>query len=140
MVIPLPTVSRTRLLHAPGTREQLLRRLAALNRDDPARARLRARIIENDLPMAGRLARRYVGRGEPYDRGQALNDPEGNTMAAGPVVTTEPSTILAGSSAPARLGVWVKRGVALRAFRLRVFLLVAALLLPLLLTVVLGDR
>ncbi|MEU4716669.1 hypothetical protein AB0F73_23860 [Micromonospora purpureochromogenes] len=61
-------------------------------------------------------------------------------MAAGPVVTTESSTILAGSSAPARLGVWVKRGVALRAFRLRVFLLVAALLLPLLLTVVLGDR
>ncbi|MEH0824213.1 MULTISPECIES: SigB/SigF/SigG family RNA polymerase sigma factor [unclassified Micromonospora] len=67
MVIPLPAVSRTRLLQAPGTREQLLRRLAALNRDDPARARLRAQIIENDLPMAGRLARRYVGRGEPYD-------------------------------------------------------------------------
>ncbi|MEV4656535.1 hypothetical protein [Micromonospora sp. NPDC049301] len=55
-------------------------------------------------------------------------------------MTTEPSTILAGRSAPARLGVWVKRAVALRAFRLRVFLLVAALLLPLLLTVVLGDR
>jgi RNA polymerase sigma-B factor len=68
MVIPLPTVPRFPLLDdATGTREQLLRRLAALTCDDPGRARLRARIIESNLPMAGRLAGRYAGRGEPYD-------------------------------------------------------------------------
>ncbi|MFF4879445.1 SigB/SigF/SigG family RNA polymerase sigma factor [Micromonospora sp. NPDC000668] len=51
----------------PATSEQLLRRHAALSCDDPDRTRLRARIIEGNLPMAGRLARRYTGRGEPYD-------------------------------------------------------------------------
>jgi RNA polymerase sigma-B factor len=52
---------------ASATSEQLLRRHAALAADHPDRARLRARIIEGNLPMAGRLARRYAGRGEPYD-------------------------------------------------------------------------
>ncbi|MGC4893645.1 SigB/SigF/SigG family RNA polymerase sigma factor [Micromonospora sp. DT31] len=52
---------------ATGDSEQLLRRRAALNADDPDRARLRNRIIEANLPMAGRLARRYTGRGESYD-------------------------------------------------------------------------
>jgi RNA polymerase sigma-B factor len=47
--------------------EQLLRRHAALGCDDPDRTRLRTRIIEGNLPMARRLARRYTGRGEPYD-------------------------------------------------------------------------
>lgn len=50
-----------------GHSEQLLRRRAALTANDPDRARLRARIIEANLPMAGRLARRYSGRGEPYE-------------------------------------------------------------------------
>ncbi|MEV0398317.1 SigB/SigF/SigG family RNA polymerase sigma factor [Polymorphospora rubra] len=50
-----------------GSTEQLLRRRAALSADDPDRARLRTRIIEANLPMAGRLARRYTGRGEPYE-------------------------------------------------------------------------
>jgi RNA polymerase sigma-B factor len=50
-----------------ATTEQLLRRYAALTTDHPDRERLRARIIEDNLPMAGRLARRYAGRGEPYD-------------------------------------------------------------------------
>lgn len=59
-------------------------------------------------------------------------------MSAGPVVTTESSAALARRSASSRLGARVKRGVELRAFRLRVLLLVAALLLPLLLTVLLG--
>ncbi|MGC5030086.1 SigB/SigF/SigG family RNA polymerase sigma factor [Micromonospora sp. DT229] len=44
-----------------------MRRRAALNVDDPDRARLRTQIIEANLPMAIRLARRYTGRGEPYD-------------------------------------------------------------------------
>ncbi|MEU4551142.1 sigma-70 family RNA polymerase sigma factor [Micromonospora violae] len=44
-----------------------MRRRAALNADDPDRARLRDQIIEANLPMAGRLARRYTGRGESYD-------------------------------------------------------------------------
>lgn len=50
-----------------GSTEQLLRRCVALTDDDPDRARLRTRIIEANLPMAGRLARRYTGRGEPYE-------------------------------------------------------------------------
>lgn len=50
-----------------GASEQLLRRRAALNVDDPDRTRLRTQIIEANLPMAIRLARRYTGRGEPYD-------------------------------------------------------------------------
>ncbi|TDC83568.1 SigB/SigF/SigG family RNA polymerase sigma factor [Micromonospora sp. KC606] len=50
-----------------GYSEQLLRLRAALNVDDPDRARLRTSIIEANLPMAGRLARRYAGRGEPYE-------------------------------------------------------------------------
>jgi RNA polymerase sigma-B factor len=45
----------------------LLRRHDALPALHPARAILRARVIEENLPMARRLARRYVGRGEPLD-------------------------------------------------------------------------
>ncbi|MEW2328635.1 SigB/SigF/SigG family RNA polymerase sigma factor [Micromonospora chersina] len=61
-VSPPPTLNlRT------GDSEQLLRRRAALNVDDPERARLRARVIKANLPMARRLARRYTGRGEPYE-------------------------------------------------------------------------
>ncbi|MGN9776428.1 SigB/SigF/SigG family RNA polymerase sigma factor [Micromonospora sp. H33] len=71
MVIPSTTASTISRFPPPSelsaTREQLLRRLAALTCGHPDRARLRARIIEADLPMAGRLARRYAGRGEPYD-------------------------------------------------------------------------
>ncbi|MFC8850306.1 SigB/SigF/SigG family RNA polymerase sigma factor [Micromonospora sp. NPDC057141] len=52
---------------ATGDSEQLLRRRAALNVEDPDRARLRTQVIEANLPMAGRLARRYAGRGESYD-------------------------------------------------------------------------
>ncbi|MEU4569254.1 SigB/SigF/SigG family RNA polymerase sigma factor [Micromonospora sp. NPDC023956] len=68
MTIPLPTPPRLALLpDVSGPREQLLHQLAALNSDDPRRAELRARIIEDRLPLANRLARRYTGRGEPYD-------------------------------------------------------------------------
>lgn len=52
---------------ATGATEQLLRRRAALNVGDPDRARLRTQIIEANLPMAERLARRYTGRGESYE-------------------------------------------------------------------------
>jgi RNA polymerase sigma-B factor len=52
---------------APATTEQLLR----LRDDLPAghldRALLRAQAIEENLPMANRLARRYAGRGELLD-------------------------------------------------------------------------
>jgi RNA polymerase sigma-B factor len=71
MVTPSTTATTLPRFPPPSelsaTREQLLRRLAALTCDHPDHARLRARIIEADLPMAGRLARRYAGRGEPYD-------------------------------------------------------------------------
>ncbi|MEU7570117.1 SigB/SigF/SigG family RNA polymerase sigma factor [Micromonospora sp. NPDC049240] len=45
----------------------MMRQRAALNVDDPERVRLRNRVIEANLPMARRLARRYTGRGESYD-------------------------------------------------------------------------
>ncbi|BCL17707.1 SigB/SigF/SigG family RNA polymerase sigma factor [Micromonospora sagamiensis] len=68
MAIPLPTAPRLPLLpDTPGPREPLLHQLAALDGDDPRRAGLRDRIIEDRLPLASRLARRYTGRGEPYD-------------------------------------------------------------------------
>lgn len=50
-----------------ATTEQLLRRLDALTPDDPGRSALRVRAIEENLPMARRLAHRYGGRGEAYD-------------------------------------------------------------------------
>ncbi|SCL27354.1 SigB/SigF/SigG family RNA polymerase sigma factor [Micromonospora inyonensis] len=68
MAIPLPAAPGLALLpDASAPREQLLHQLAALHGDDPRRARLRDRIIEDRLPLASRLARRYTGRGEPYD-------------------------------------------------------------------------
>jgi RNA polymerase sigma-B factor len=47
--------------------EDLLSQRDRLPVDDPERATLRARAIEANLPMAGRLARRYGGRGETPD-------------------------------------------------------------------------
>jgi RNA polymerase sigma-B factor len=52
---------------APATTEQLLCRLGNLPAEHPDRAALRARIIEKNLPLAHRLARRYAGRGELLD-------------------------------------------------------------------------
>lgn len=51
----------------PATTEQLLSRRADLPAGHPDRARLRTRVIEENLPMVHRLARRYTGRGEPLD-------------------------------------------------------------------------
>lgn len=50
-----------------ATTEQLLRQRNDLPADHPDRAKLRARVIEKNLPMANRLARRYAGRGELFD-------------------------------------------------------------------------
>lgn len=61
-------------------------------------------------------------------------------MAIRPSVTTESSVIRTGRSIPVRLRVRVKRAVARRSGRVRVILLVTVLLLPLLLTTVLGGR
>jgi RNA polymerase sigma-B factor len=49
-----------------GTEDLLFQR-DQLPSDDPMRAFLRTRAIEANLPMAGRLARRYAGRGETLD-------------------------------------------------------------------------
>jgi RNA polymerase sigma-B factor len=45
----------------------LIAEFAALPGDDPDRPGLRTRCVEAWQPMAQRLARRYAGRGEPYD-------------------------------------------------------------------------
>ena len=47
--------------------EELLRRRDRLPAGHPDRARLRARAIEQNLPMAAHLARRYAARGERLD-------------------------------------------------------------------------
>jgi RNA polymerase sigma-B factor len=47
--------------------EELLRQRDRLPAEHPDRVKLRARAIEENLPMAGRLARRYAGRGELRD-------------------------------------------------------------------------
>lgn len=52
---------------APATTAQLLSQRDDLPADHPDRAKLRARAIEENLPMANRLARRYTGRGELLD-------------------------------------------------------------------------
>jgi RNA polymerase sigma-B factor len=51
----------------PATTEQLLRRRDALPPDDPGRTDLRAWVIEQHLPMARQLARRYAARGASFD-------------------------------------------------------------------------
>ncbi|GLL05909.1 sigma-70 family RNA polymerase sigma factor [Dactylosporangium matsuzakiense] len=50
-----------------ATTEQLLTELGLLSAGHPGRDPLRARVIEEGLPLARRLARRYAGRGEPID-------------------------------------------------------------------------
>jgi len=41
--------------------------LAAMTPDDPARATVRAEIVERCLPLAEHIARRFTGRGEPHE-------------------------------------------------------------------------
>jgi RNA polymerase sigma-B factor len=50
-----------------ATSEQLLRQRDDLPAGHPDRAKIRTRVIEKNLPLAHRLARRYAGRGEPLD-------------------------------------------------------------------------
>ncbi|WP_163752111.1 SigB/SigF/SigG family RNA polymerase sigma factor [Mycolicibacterium helvum] len=45
----------------------MFRRLRELDEGSPAFCRLRAAIIERSLPLADHIARRYSGRGEPFD-------------------------------------------------------------------------
>ena len=52
---------------APVTTEHLLRARSRLPMDHPDRNRLRVRAIEDNLPLAYRLARRYAGHGERFD-------------------------------------------------------------------------
>jgi RNA polymerase sigma-B factor len=51
----------------PDSAGDLVHTVAALAADDPSRPVLRERAIEAWLPLARRLARRYIGRGEPTD-------------------------------------------------------------------------
>jgi hypothetical protein len=60
-------------------------------------------------------------------------------MTADPIITTEPSATRGDASVLSTLGKRVKRAIELRAGRLRIFLLVITLLLPLLLTSMFGD-
>ena len=52
---------------ASASTEELLCQRDRLPAKHPDRAKLRARVIEQNLPMASRLARRYAGRGELRD-------------------------------------------------------------------------
>jgi RNA polymerase sigma-B factor len=66
-VIHAEAPSRKPAVPARATIEQLLLDLGRLPTGDPGRGALRARAIEQSLPFAHRLARRYTGRGEPFD-------------------------------------------------------------------------
>ena len=50
-----------------STSEQLLGRLSQLSRGNPGRDALRSRVIEANLALSRRLARRYIGRGESLE-------------------------------------------------------------------------
>jgi len=52
---------------ALASTEQLLRQRHDLPAEHPDRAKIRAHVIETNLPMAKQLARRYAGRGELLD-------------------------------------------------------------------------
>ncbi len=58
---------RSQPVDAAVTTEELLCERDGLPAEHPDRAKLRSRAIEMNLPMAGRLARRYAGRGELRD-------------------------------------------------------------------------
>ncbi|GAA2331750.1 sigma-70 family RNA polymerase sigma factor [Dactylosporangium salmoneum] len=63
-----PALTRLRLPRdTPFPTEQLLRARGRLPLEHPDRDVLRARAVEDNLPLAKRLARRYAGRGERYD-------------------------------------------------------------------------
>lgn len=62
-----PASPRRQPVDALPTAEQLLRQRDDLPAGHPHRAQLRARVIEGNLLMANRLARRYAGRGELFD-------------------------------------------------------------------------
>ncbi len=62
--VPTVTLPATTL---PATAEALLRRRDALPESHPDRSAIRVRVIEDNLAMAHRLARRYSGRGQAYD-------------------------------------------------------------------------
>jgi RNA polymerase sigma-B factor len=51
----------------PSDHQELFRLLADLPADDPRRAQARERLVELYLPLVHSLARRYRGRGEPYE-------------------------------------------------------------------------
>jgi RNA polymerase sigma-B factor len=58
---------RSQPVDASASTEELLWRRDRLPAEHPNRAKLRARAIEMNLPMASQLARRYAGRGELRD-------------------------------------------------------------------------
>ncbi len=58
---------RSQPVDASVSTEELLCQRDRLPAEHPDHAKLRARAIEMNLPMAGRLARRYAGRGELRD-------------------------------------------------------------------------
>ncbi|MEU4481879.1 hypothetical protein AB0F68_28020 [Micromonospora sp. NPDC023966] len=61
-------------------------------------------------------------------------------MAVRSIAAAGPSPPVSGTSAPSTFGVRVRRSLDVRALRLRVFLLVTVLLLPLVLITTFADR
>ena len=59
--------AETRHSSQDETASRLIRELAGTPADSPRRSTLREQVIEAWLPLAHHLARRYVGRGEPFD-------------------------------------------------------------------------
>jgi RNA polymerase sigma-B factor len=64
--VPVETRSERQLADRARAREQFAE-LAALEADDPRRARIRDALVEAHLPLVEYLARRFRNRGEPLD-------------------------------------------------------------------------
>lgn len=79
-------------------------------------------------------------RHTPASDRNSLANSEENAVATGPTSMAQSSTPREGATARARRHEWVKRVIRRRAGRIRVLLLVLALLLPLLITTLLGGH
>jgi RNA polymerase sigma-B factor len=65
--VPVPLSRREMAADKCKLAQQLFRQMVALPADAPRQRALRSRLVEMHIPLAIYFARRYTGRGEPFD-------------------------------------------------------------------------
>ena len=65
--VPVPLSRREMAADKRTLAQQLFQQMVALPADAPRRRALRDRLVEMHIPLAIYFARRYTGRGEPFD-------------------------------------------------------------------------